>query len=249
MSIQDTLMPGDDQRTHHAGQFPFYVKPLTSFVVSHPEELPNDQRLFLVRHLEFSSALKELHCRGEAIIRGLFMTKMDRKTASGRNMHIIKNMCIRTLVRGIRRFTKYELLRSSLEGLLYEQVPYLDEPIEKRFRIEGINQSLLMTHVYFSRSYWEFYSYDKEAVFDKCLGLTEGDTLLILGFLNSLETLMWAIKKFTDDYRGRDRLKWRQRLRSNIRSILKAHTTLKVMLMEHFKEMLLEDGSLMTKMY
>jgi hypothetical protein len=214
----------------------FYKKQLTTFGVTEPTELPDDQKHFLTKHLEYSSALKEMHCRGEAIVHGLFTFKKPKG-----KIKVIKNQQIRSLIRCIRRFTKYELLRSSLEGLMFEQVPYLDEPVEKHFKIAGVQQPLLMTHVYFSRSFWEFYTYEQEAIFDRSQDLTEGDMMFILGFLNNLEALLWSIKRFSDDYNGRDRLKWRQRLRSNIRSIMKAQTTIKLMLLDVVKVILMNE--------
>lgn len=217
-----------------AGHGSFFPKRFDVFNVLEPVEIPEDQMAFLVKHLQFSSAIKEMQCCAEAIIHGLYKSKSSKGTK------VIRNQTIRNLIRGIRRFTKYELLRSSLEGLLFEQVPYLDEPIERCFKLEGNSNCLLLTHVYFSRCFWEFHTYEKEACFDKSDNLSEGDIMLVLGFLNNLESLLWSIKTFSDEYNGQDRLKWRRRLRSNIRGILKTHTTMKLsminMLNSHLKD-------------
>lgn len=216
MKLQNRLDPTDCQGK-------FAPKAYAIYNVVQPIDLPVSQREFLMQHLHFSSALKEMCCTGEAIIEGI----LNRKRPKDAKHRVIRDKFLRHITSSLRRYIKHELLRSSLEGLMFEQVPFLNEPDEVRFMIDGVPTPLLMTHVYFSRQLWEFCTYDKELVLDTTEDLTEGDIMLILSFFNNHEALLCTIKKFTDEYTGQDRLKWKERLRRNIRSILRIQLHIK----------------------
>ena len=205
---------------------------MTTFDVVKPHGLPEDQKQYLVKHLKLSSALKEMWLKGEAIIEAIY----NRKRTSRRK--VIKDEFLRKLIRGIRRYMKYELLRSSLEGLMFEQVTYLNEPDEIKFTLADIPSDLSMTHVYFSRNFWEFETYDKEALLDNCESLTEGDITIILSYMITHEKLLEDISKFTLEYDGQDRLKWKQRIFKNIRYITRIQTPLKKSLMQMLQDKL-----------
>lgn len=216
----------------------FYVKHLTTFNVISPYNLPLIQKAYLTRHLEFSCALKELGCIGESIIRGIYNRKRILSISKRR---VLRDRLSQQIVKCLRKYVRYEILRSSLEGLMFEQVPYLNEPDEIPFELEGVHTQLMMTHVYFSRDFWDYYNYDQEAPFDRSSELSEGDILLILSFLNNQEALFYQIYSFVDNYQGQDRLKWRRRLYRNIKSVMRHSDKLKSKLVTQLDEIISHD--------
>lgn len=217
----------------------FYVKHLTSFNVVNPYTIPDIQRDYLTRHLEFSCALKELWCIGESIIRGIYNRK---RVTTTKRRRALQDRLLQHVLKCLRKFSRYEILRSSLEGLLFEQVPFLNEPDEIPFMLEGVDVHLHMKHVYFSRDYWDYFVYDQEAPFDKSSELSEGDILFVLSFFNNQEALFYQIYSFVDSYQGQDRLKWRKRLYRNIKTVMRHSDKLKVKLMAQLDMMITDDN-------
>lgn len=204
-----------------------------AFQVVSPE-LPNDQKDCLEAHLEFSSGLKEMYHRSEAMANGLVSWK---KKPRG-----IKNQLVRHIIFCFRRFSRNEAIRSSLEGLMFEQLPILDTPHEKHFFLNGVDTPLRMTHVYFSRQFWEFETYEhaKDIRFDKCDDLTEGDIMIVLSHINNIEFLMWKIKIFYDKHASH---KWKVKLDAHVRSVMRSYKPLKSILLSILQHDFIESGA------
>jgi hypothetical protein len=207
--------------------------------VVYPEEMPVQEREYLERHLYYSSALKEMWCRGDAILEGIY----NRKRSLTHKRRVIKDAFIRRIIYAIRRFMKYELLRSSLEGLMFEQVTFLNEPHERRFRIEGVSNELKMTHVYFSRQFWDFNTFEKESILDKGEELTEDDIAFIMCYFMKQDELLEEIRQFTMRYTGQDRLGWKARIMRNIRNIRRIQEPIKTHLMTCLEDIIRQDES------
>ncbi len=187
------------------------------YIITHPMELPEEQKCFLMQHLEFSSALKDLWHQGDTIVEGIY----NRKRCLKSNRRVIRDAFVRQIIRAIRRFQKYEMLRSSLEGLLFEQVPYLNEPHEIKFVIDHKSE-LKMTHVYFSKFCWELNDYERTHFIDKGEELTEADIAFILCFFKTQSDILLDLRTFVMNYTGQDRLGWRTHIFKHIDALKRA---------------------------
>jgi hypothetical protein len=91
------------------------------YTIVSPPDLPWDERDALSQHLVFSMYVKQLYKLGTAVVEGIYARKRNER-------RLLTNKMLRFIVRTIRRFARFEVLRSSLEGLLFEQVAYLNAP-------------------------------------------------------------------------------------------------------------------------
>lgn len=171
------------------------------FSITSPPELPWEESDALVQHLVFSMYIKHVWKLGESIIEGIYTRKRNSK-------RLLTNKSLRLVVRVIRRFARFEILRSSLEGLLFEQVSFLNSPVEIPFQIKGKEADIKLTQVYFSTNIWEPYKYDKEIVFDKQQDLTNTDITHILLYLGLLDYMIKEIRLYLIRVRGNV---WKQR--------------------------------------
>ena len=202
------------------------------FDVKDPPELPFDERDFLTQHLQYSLYLKELWKRGDAIIEGIFNRKRGRK-------RLLRDRTLRMVVRTIRRFARYDTLRSTLEGLLFEQVPFLGlaHP-ELTFTIKSIkNVDLSLTQVYFNTNVWDPFQYEREVAFDMCEELTHSDIAKILFFFGVVMCTVSEMREFLlTNVRCHSSIsgafKWKQRALKNMSSILKKQRMVTSLLIE-----------------
>lgn len=207
------------------------------FKVVQPAEMPVQEKLYMEQHLSFSAELNEMWHRGDAMVEGIF----NRKRCLQSKRRVINDPFLRRIISVIRKFRKYEALRSSMEGLLFEQVPYLNEPCEMKFKITGNPNYLKMTHVYFSCSFWEFNQYEKESFIDKGEELTEGDLAFITAYFRKIAAVMDEITVFVNAYRGRDRLGWRICLMRSVQSIKRAQQKITGDLMRALEQKMRDD--------
>jgi len=198
------------------------------FEVKEPPELPWDERDHLVVHLQYSIYLKELWKRGDAIIEGIYNRKRGRK-------RLLRDWTLRTVVRTIRRFSRYDNLRSTLEGILFEQVPYLASIFAGTFDIKSIKDvHLTLTQVYFNTNVWDPFKYEKEVDFDMCEELTRDDIGKILFFFGVIMCTISEIREFVRKHVPESgTLKWKHRALRHMSSILKKQRNVMSILLKH----------------
>jgi len=199
------------------------------FNIISPPELPWYDRDALVQHLVFSMYVKEVWKRGEAVIEGIYARKRNKK-------RLLLNKMLRLVVRTIRRFARFEMLRSSLEGLLFVQVAYLNTPNEIPFMIKGVGADLTLTQVYFNTNQWEIYTYDKEVEFDKEEEVTEKDVAHLLVYFGLLEYMIKEVRSYLLKHvRGHSFWKWKQRALRHMSSVQKSQRYVTATLLEYLQ--------------
>ena len=197
------------------------------FNIISPPELPWYDRDSLVQHLVFSMYIKEVWKRGEAVIEGIYARKRNKK-------RLLLNKMLRLVVRTIRRFARFEMLRSSLEGLLFVQVAYLNSPNELPFMIKGVGSDLTLPQVYFNTNQWEIYKYDKEVEFDKEEKVTETDVAHLLVYFGLLEYMIKEVRSYLLKHvRGHSYWKWKQRALRHMSSVQKSQRYVTATLLEY----------------
>jgi len=134
----------------------------------------------LFQHLQFSSQIKSIWKQGDAIVEGIYNRKRRRR-------RLLHDKILRKVVRTIRRFARYEVLRSCLEGLLFDQVENVHE--NETFSLKKSDQ-LTLTQVYFATSAWDLYNYQTEIDFDIGEHITSTDYMKLIYYFNSIEKLL-----------------------------------------------------------
>ena len=164
--------------------------------------LLENEKETIIQHLIFSSNIKYLWKKGDAIIEAIFNRKRKRR-------RLLYDKTIRRIVRLIRRLAKYEVLRSCLEGLLFDEIEN-----EDNFIIKGLNNSEIMslTQIYFATNIWDQSIYDyKELEFEDSENVTSLDYLKILHFFNEIEMVLNQIVEYASLHKERAS-RWRQRV-------------------------------------
>ena len=198
------------------------------FSIISPPDLPWYERNSLVQHLVFSMYVKEVWKRGEAIIEGIYARKRNKK-------RLLLNKILRLVVRTVRRFARLENLRSSLEGLLFAQVAFLNVPTEIPFMIKGVDDELNLTQVYFNTNQWEneMYTYDKEIEFDKQEEISEKDIALLLVYFGLIEYMIKEMRAYLLKHvKGHNFWKWKQRTMRLLSSLQKSQRYVTATLLE-----------------
>ena len=142
----------------------------------------------------------------------------------------MRNPLLRRLARIIRKLAKYELLRSCLEGLLFDQVCNHDEP----FGLKGIDEKnvFLLTHIYFSTHTWDRkIKYSKEIEFDKCDNVTTLDYMKILHYIECVNDVMYDITKYVKEL-DEVEVKWKKRIIRSAQVIKKTQQSIVPLLNE-----------------
>ena len=111
------------------------------------------------QHLQISSQLEDFWFFGDKIIGAIF----DYRRRLRLTRAIDDNEVFRKIVKVLRKLGKYENLRSSLEAVLFEEVPDLSY-LTKSFRVEGNETDLYLTFVYFRRYTWKKVSEDRHTL-------------------------------------------------------------------------------------
>jgi hypothetical protein len=170
--------------------------------------------------------VKEVWKRGEAIIEGIYAKKRNKK-------RLLLNKVLRLVVRTIRRFARFEGLRSSLEGLLFSQVAYLNVPTEIPFMLKGVDNELNLTQVYFNTNQWDMYTYEKEIEFDKQEEISEKDIALLLIYFGLLEYMIKEMRAYLLKHvRGHNFWRWKQRTMRMLSSVQKSQRYVTATLLE-----------------
>ena len=191
---------------------------LHDFRIISPQDLPWDERDSLSQHLVFSMYVKQLHKLGSSVIEGIYAQKKNDR-------RMLTNKMLRFIVRTIRRFARFEVLRSSLEGLLFEQVAYLNVPFEIPFMIKGVDNEINLTHVYFNTSHWETpnQSKDIDLDFDRSENITDKDVAHMLVYFGMLDYMVKEIRAYLlKNVRGHNFWKWKQRALRYMNSVQKS---------------------------
>jgi hypothetical protein len=197
------------------------------FNIISPPELPWDEHDSLVQHLVFSMYIKALWKRGDAVIEGIYSKKKNKK-------RLLVNKMLRLVVRTIRRFAKFEILRSSMEGLLFEQVSYLNVPNEVPFMLKGNASDLNLTQVYFNTNIWEIYKYTKDIPFDRQEDVSEQDVAHLLVYFGMLDYMIKEVRSYLlKNVRGHNFWKWKQRALRYMSSVQKSQRYTTATLLEY----------------
>ena len=169
----------------------------------------------IIQHLIFSSHIKHLWKKGDAIIEAIFNRKRKRR-------RLLYDKTIRRIVRLIRRLAKYEVLRSCLEGLLFDEIEN-----EDNFVVKGLTfntEIMSLTQIYFATNIWDQSTYNyKELEFDDSENVTPLDYLKILHFFNEIEIVLNQIAEYASLHKERAS-RWRQRV---MRAVKHARPNLK----------------------
>lgn len=182
--------------------------------------LTDKEKECIVQHLIFSSNIKHLWKYGDAILEGIFNCKRKRK-------RLLYDKVLRRIVRTVRKLAKYEITRSCLEGLLFDQIKHIDDTFG--FTSIGVEGTpFMLTHIYFSTNTWDHkMKYEKEIEFDRCDDVTTMDYLKIFHFLFTLENVLNDITKYITTLED---TKWQQRVMRSLWTIKKNHQMLWLML-------------------
>jgi len=186
------------------------------YTIISPPDLPWDDRDALAQHLVFSMYIKQLYKFGTAVIEGIYARKRNER-------RMLTHKALRFIVRTIRRFARFEVLRSSLEGLLFEQVAYLNSPVQTPFMLKGIDTELNLTEVYFNTRQWEAGLEDAQLDFAKCQDLTDADIAHILVYFGMLDYMIKEIRAYLlKNVRGHNFWRWKQRALRYMNSLQKS---------------------------
>ena len=197
------------------------------FSIISPPELPWDERDSLVQHLVFSMYVKELWKRGEAVIEGIYAQKRNER-------RLLLNKMLRHVIRTIRRFARFEILRSNMEGLLFEQVAFLNNPKEIPFMLKGNDADLSLTQVYFNTSQWEIQGIDKPHIeFDRREDITDKDIAHMLVYFGMVDYMLKEVRGYLlKNVRGHNFWKWKQRALRYMTSVQKSSRYVSGMLID-----------------
>ena len=116
-------------------------------------------KMIVEQHLQISSQLEDFWFYGDKIIGAIFDYRRRLRLARA----IDDNEAFRKIIKVLRKLGKYENLRSSLEAILFEEVPDLSY-LTKPFRVEGNETDLYLTFVYFRRYTWKKVSEDRHTL-------------------------------------------------------------------------------------
>lgn len=178
------------------------------FDVIEPNHMLDVEKEILITHIQFSYKIKLLCKYGDYIIEGIYNKKRNKKRC-------LTNKKLRKLVRVIRKMAKYEMIRSYLEGLLFDQVESIGEGF---FIMTNCSEPLSLTHVYFGTYIWINNKYDT-FVFDNCEEITSLDYLKILYYINYAIELFTDIKKFVKT--RKDISCWKKHILRNVKIVHK----------------------------
>lgn len=209
------------------------------FSIVSPPDMPWDERDTLVHHLVFSMYIKEVWKRGDAIIEGIYAKKRNRK-------RLLTNRLLRLIVRTIRRFAKFDTLRSTLEGLLFEQSTFLNTPTKYgdylNFQLKGHRDvEFNLTQVYFNASAWECNPSARECnvssfnlSFDDGDHVTPKDVAHLLLYFGMLDYMLKEIKSYLYKHvRGKNY--WKHKTIRFMSSIQKSQRYVSGTLLEYLK--------------
>ncbi len=186
------------------------------YTIVSPPDLPWDERDALSQHLVFSMYVKQLYKLGTAVVEGIYARKRNER-------RLLTNKMLRFIVRTIRRFARFEVLRSSLEGLLFEQVAYLNAPFETPFMLKGVDTELNLTEVYFNTRQWETPLDDPELDFEKSQDISDKDIAHMLVYFGMLDYMIKEIRAYLlKNVRGHNFWRWKQRALRYMNSVQKS---------------------------
>ena len=160
-----------------------------SYIDIKSDTLSDDEKEIIIQHLILSNNIKHLWKHGDAIIEGIFNRKRKKK-------RILYEKALRRTVRCIRRLAKYEVLRSCLEGLLFDQLVHEDDDMFTITFDENIVDNMSLTHVYFSTNTWDQTKYKKEVEFDSCDEVTQDDCNKLQDYVYELEVLISIVQNY-----------------------------------------------------
>lgn len=199
------------------------------FTIVSPPDLPWDERDSLSQHLVFSMYVKQLYKFGSSVIEGIYARKRNDR-------RLLTNKMLRFIVRTIRRFARFEVLRSSLEGLLFEQVAYLNVPFEIPFMLKGIENEINLTCVYFNTAAWEIAMDEGELDFSKSEEISDKDIAHLLVYFGMLDYMIKEIRAYLlKSVRGHNFWKWKQRALRYMNSVQKSSRFASGSLLEFLK--------------
>lgn len=181
------------------------AKPLI-FDVIEPDHMPDLEKDILITHINISYKIKLLSKYGDYIIEGIYNRKRNQKRC-------LTNKKLRKLVRVIRKLAKYEMIRSFMEGLLFDQIESIGDGT---FLLNHCSEPLNLTHVYFGTYLWINNKHDN-FIFDNCEEVTSLDYLKILFYINYAIDLFTEIKKFVK----KDASCWKKNILRNIKLVQK----------------------------
>lgn len=177
------------------------------FAPSHP--LTDQERVLIAKHLWWSECFEAFWKQGDAIIEAIYAHKrIVRKSM---------DPVLKCVVRGLRKLGKYEPLRSSLEGLLYDQVE------QEQFCLlsGGYIVTVSLMHVYFSKHLWlaEPPAAPRVSLDSTTESLTETDLSFLICYFMRLEALLTNVMNHAQD-QNKDRIRKKKPLAS-IRNVAK----------------------------
>lgn len=118
-----------------------------------------DGKKVLEKHLQISSQLEDFWFYGDRIIGAIFDYRRKVRLTKQQD----KNDAFRKIVKVLRKMGKYENLRSSLEAVLFEEVPDFSY-LTKSFKVEGNDTDIFLTFVYFRRYAWKLVNEDRKSL-------------------------------------------------------------------------------------
>lgn len=190
------------------------------FDILYPDTLQISEKECLIQHLIFSSQLKNLWQYGNSIIYECFNKKRKRK-------RVLYNKFLRHVIRLIRYFAKYEILRSSLECILFDQVEV------EYFLLDGIEKNISMTEIYFSTSSWDINESSRTEQITQTTQTTQTnqttthidsthiDVMKIIYYLFMIENVITNIYNYIVKKENNINSKWKQRVIKQLRQIHK----------------------------
>ena len=174
--------------------------------------LSDKEKDCIVQHLIFSSNIKYLWKYGDAIIEGIFNCKRRRN-------RLLTDKLLKRISRLTRRLGRYEILRSCLEGLLFDQIEE-----NENFELLAEGRSYMLTEVYFSTHTWDsVFTYPRHLEFDNCEEITTFDYMKILNFAFKIEHVIDNITEYITTKSIEDHPIWSKRILRCLRIIKKKH--------------------------
>lgn len=182
--------------------------------------LSEKEKDYIIQHLIFSSNIKYLWKYGDAIIEGIFNCKRKRN-------RLLFDKLLKRISRLVRKLGKYEVLRSCLEGLLFDQIENLKEHDTFEIKKLGLDgNQFLLTQIYFSAHTWDStLHYQKYIDFDKCDEVTTFDYMKILHFSFKLESVIQGLQHYVNITRF-DHPLWSKRVLRCLNTLSKKHAIL-----------------------
>lgn len=181
--------------------------------------LSDKEKDCIIQHLIFSSNIKYLWKYGDAIIEGIFNSKRKRS-------RLLFDRLLKRISRMTRRLGRYEILRSCLEGLLFDQIDNLSEHDHFEIKaLEGVEGAdFMLTQVYFSTHTWDSVcAYQRHLEFDNCEEITTFDYMKILHFAFKIEHVIEHVTNYVKTHALEDHPMWSKRVLRCLHTIKKKH--------------------------